>query len=475
MNSENFQKSSSKSTLSKTTSSRRKRLCHNAKKTVIPAFQTVSLLEKKRHSREGGNLPVRQAGPGRKPSFKIMFKAWISAFAGMTSHCDTAFFAGMTVFCFLLISGDVWSGQKARAQREIKHKSRDLEKVQQDLKKKRFERAKIEEESREIAEGLRKNNSKIEDVEKTMIFTHARNREIKQNLALSTLDRESLEGEIYENQADMEKTVSMLYVSARLMGPQSVLPSYTRQMIRSQANRINRIKTKKKKVDQDWNSLTTSYDIFSRELTKQRSTLVHLRSGINEGKKKLEKNKTRQETVKTELNELKHTAQELAGLIDILRSKAKIEIESEKKDRLKKEASGISPIASHSLPWPVKGSVVQKFGRQKHPELGTPYISNGLLIRLREPKPVQVVADGNVLFSGEFMSYGPMVIVEHPGDWFTVYGNMEKWVVEKGQKVKKGDLMGSSGIDEKGRHMVYFELRFYGKPTNPVPWLSKIP
>jgi len=384
-------------------------------------------------------------------------------------------FAGMTVLGVLLISSDVWAGRKARAQREIKHKSRDLEKVQQDLRKKRFERAQIEEESKKIAESLRKNNSKIEDVEKTMIFTHTRNREIKQNLAQTTMNREALEEEISRNQAELEKTVGMLYVSARLMGPQSVLPSYTRQMIRSQANRINRIKSKKKKADQDWNSLATSYDIFSRELTKQQSTLVHLRSGLNEGKKKLEKNKTRQEVVETELKELKQTAQELAGLIEILRSKAKIEMESEKRARLEKEASGISPIASHSLSWPVKGSVVQKFGRQKHPELGTPYISNGLLIRLKEPKPVQVVADGNVLFAGEFMSYGPMVVVEHPGDWFTVYGNMEKGVVEKGQEVKKGDLMGQSGIDEKGRHMAYFELRFYGKSTDPVPWLMKTP
>ena len=36
------------------------------------------------------------------------------------------------------------------------------------------------------------------------------------------------------------------------------------------------------------------------------------------------------------------------------------------------------------------------------------------------------------------------VVVEHPGDWYTVYGQLLGWEIEKGQVVKKGDKIGTS-------------------------------
>jgi len=138
---------------------------------------------------------------------------------------------------------------------------------------------------------------------------------------------------------------------------------------------------------------------------------------------------------------------------------------------LAREASGHSPIPYHSLIWPVKGTIIEKFGRQKHPELGTPYISNGILMKVRNKAPIHLVADGHVLFAGAFMRNGLMVLVEHPGDWYTVYGRMSRIDVEKGQEVKNGFVLGLAGIDEKGKGEVYFEIRFYKNPTDPLPWL----
>ena len=113
-----------------------------------------------------------------------------------------------------------------------------------------------------------------------------------------------------------------------------------------------------------------------------------------------------------------------------------------------------------------------KYGRQTHPTLGTPFISNGIVIGVQEAKPVQVVADGRVLYAGKFLSYGSMVVIEHVGDWYSVYGHLSNWHVEKGQQIKRGDAVGQTGNTEGGSFETYFELRFYGKPTDPLPWLT---
>jgi septal ring factor EnvC (AmiA/AmiB activator) len=113
-----------------------------------------------------------------------------------------------------------------------------------------------------------------------------------------------------------------------------------------------------------------------------------------------------------------------------------------------------------------------KFGRQVHPTLGTTFVSNGIVIATEEQPSVLAVADGKVLYAGEFMSYGAMTVVEHPGDWYTVYGHLTHWIVEKGQEIKKGDSVGVGRPRQGGGFEAYFELRFYGKPTDPIPWLQ---
>jgi murein DD-endopeptidase MepM/ murein hydrolase activator NlpD len=187
----------------------------------------------------------------------------------------------------------------------------------------------------------------------------------------------------------------------------------------------------------------------------------------------LTKKLTRQEILQQELKELQQTAEELASLIEVLRTKDKQELAKEKQARLEKQLSGHSPILPHSLPWPIQGKVLTKYGRQQNAQLGAPFFSNGIVIGLDASSPVMAVADGKVLYAGQFMSYGAMTVLEHPGDWYTVYGYLSGWDVEKGQEIKKGQKIGTSRIKTKGGAETYFELRFYGKPTDPLPWLNQ--
>jgi septal ring factor EnvC (AmiA/AmiB activator) len=218
--------------------------------------------------------------------------------------------------------------------------------------------------------------------------------------------------------------------------------------------------------------LTDTGQTLRREMGRQEDVLTEARSGQANKEKLLEKKKTRAQAVQAELKGLEQTSQELASLIDILRSKARQEKEEQKRERAANQKSGRSPIAAKSLAWPMRGTIAEKFGRQREQESGGAYISNGILITARAATMVKAVAAGTVLYAGQFMRYGSMVLVEHPGDWYSVYGHLNQWAVEKGQVVKEGDPIGGTGVRGDGLNETYFELRFYGKPVDPLPWLE---
>jgi lipoprotein NlpD len=114
--------------------------------------------------------------------------------------------------------------------------------------------------------------------------------------------------------------------------------------------------------------------------------------------------------------------------------------------------------------WPAAGKVVQNYQAPK---------SNGLIISGKLGEPILAAADGTVIFSGEGpRGFGNLVIVKHPGDLVSVYGNNKSLSVKEGQTVKRGTRlaeMGSSGTDKT---QLLFEVRQAGKPVDPNKFLA---
>ncbi len=357
-----------------------------------------------------------------------------------------------------------------KAKTEIIHKTQDLDKVKAELKRKREETERLKREAAEISENLKRNESKMKNVQQTMIYTMGKSRQVQSQLASTKNERDRLVQDIGKNQDGLKQSMQIYFVASSLMGPSSSVPVYTRRAIYGEAEKLRVLNQKRDQSDSALTEIIQVQRSIRQEVERQESLLTKMKSNLKDQEKQLEKKMTRQQIVASELRDLQQTAQELASLIDVLRTKAVKDEEAQRQARLSRQQSGESPISSHSLPWPVKGVVVEKFGRQTNKELGTPYISNGITIHSQQSQTVQAVADGNVLYAGQFMSYGSIVLVEHSGDWYTVYGKLFSWSVEKGQAIKAGDGVGKmNGIP--GGAETYFEMRFYGKPTDPLPWL----
>lgn len=126
------------------------------------------------------------------------------------------------------------------------------------------------------------------------------------------------------------------------------------------------------------------------------------------------------------------------------------------------------------LPWPAVGDLVGAFGRRRHPIYGTYTVSRGIEIGAAENDPVRAVFDGKVVFADWYSGYGLLVIVDHGGGFFTLYGHLGSVTVGVNGRVGAGEQLGLVG--ETGSLTgpnLYFELREGTEALNPMPWLVR--
>ena len=128
--------------------------------------------------------------------------------------------------------------------------------------------------------------------------------------------------------------------------------------------------------------------------------------------------------------------------------------------------------AGEFLDWPVDGTIMYNFGRAINPN-NTSIRWNGIGIEAPLGTPVEAVAEGEVMIAEPIGTYGLTVIVQHGGGDYSVYGSLNRALVTKGAKVKKGQTIGTVGqADPELNPHLHFEIRPKGKATDPLVWLQ---
>ena len=128
------------------------------------------------------------------------------------------------------------------------------------------------------------------------------------------------------------------------------------------------------------------------------------------------------------------------------------------------------------LHWPLeKGVVVQGFGRQQHQVVKTTTIqSNGVTIATAPSAQVRAVFEGVVMSVVTFKGSNPSVLIRH-GNYITVYKNLGKLYVKKGDKVKAKQSIGEVFTNKKtGKTEIQFSLFNNVKVLNPKGWIYQM-
>lgn len=127
------------------------------------------------------------------------------------------------------------------------------------------------------------------------------------------------------------------------------------------------------------------------------------------------------------------------------------------------------------LPWPVeKGIVKLRYGKQPHPVVKTVSIqSNGVRIATEKSAKVRTVFDGEVL-AIQAMKHGNLTLLIQHGNYITVYKNLAKVYVKKGDKVSTKQHIGEVFTDVNGESILSFSVFKESKTQNPAEWIYRM-
>ena len=122
-----------------------------------------------------------------------------------------------------------------------------------------------------------------------------------------------------------------------------------------------------------------------------------------------------------------------------------------------------------SLRLPVRGTVGNRFGAAR--QEGSTW--KGLFIRAGAGSEVRAIAAGRVVFADWMRGFGNLMIVDHGGNYLSIYGNNDALLKQVGDSLRGGEVIASvgnsGGNPESG---LYFELRHQGQPIDPLKWVS---
>jgi murein DD-endopeptidase MepM/ murein hydrolase activator NlpD len=119
--------------------------------------------------------------------------------------------------------------------------------------------------------------------------------------------------------------------------------------------------------------------------------------------------------------------------------------------------------------------VTSSFGLRVHPIKGHFSDHKGIDIAAKYGSKVRSISEGVVIFSGTLGGYGELIVIKHIGNATTHYGHLSKRLVDVGEMVFKGQVIGRVGKSGAvtGAHL-HFEMRIEGRALDPEGVISGI-
>jgi septal ring factor EnvC (AmiA/AmiB activator) len=219
---------------------------------------------------------------------------------------------------------------------------------------------------------------------------------------------------------------------------------------------------------------------------------AHIKTGIEQKKREIEKEKSKKSAYlgkvrldrkgyESSLKELQVNASKLQAMINRLNALSRRRASS----RQTKLGAGLKPLAElppvpdrgfasqkGRMNLPVRGEIIESYGKHKHPEFNSYTFSKGLSISASSGTEIKAVYEGTVIFADYFKGFGNMMVIDHGGGYFTLYAHASRLSKKVGAEVARHETIGSVGdVDSSKGNMLYFEIRHQGKPVDPAGWV----
>ena len=135
------------------------------------------------------------------------------------------------------------------------------------------------------------------------------------------------------------------------------------------------------------------------------------------------------------------------------------------KEKMLAAMPAIQPVSNKDLSRMASG-----YGYRIHPIYKTNKFHAGMDFSAKSGTPIYATGDGTIhKVRRSKRGYGNHVIIDHGFGYKTLYAHMSKYTVERGQRIKRGDVIGYVGSTgtSVAPHL-HYEVHKDGKKINPV-------
>lgn len=370
----------------------------------------------------------------------------------------------------------------ADVKEELQGINREIKEKKSLLKKTRKVELKVSGELEQIEKNLHEKEASLNVLGRDL-------RGVESVLDRTYRDIQTVKGEAERKREQIRRRLAALYKAGEVGSARMFFASDSFPQMAENLRYMSAILANDRKLFAEYNQKIDQLRVLKASLEREAARKEKIKTSIEAKKQDIEEEKKKKAAYLLKvredkkgylvsLKELEANARRLQTMVERLEARSRKGYTKKDNKSVVGGGASLPPIPDKGfgsqkgrLSLPVKGEVVARFGRHKHPEFNSYTVSNGVSIVAQQGSDIHSVYDGQVIFADYFKGYGNMIIVDHGGGFFSLYAHAAKLFKKVGSAVIRNEVVANVGdIDSARGPMLYFEIRYQGKPVDPGPW-----
>lgn len=382
----------------------------------------------------------------------------------------------------MLLTGTVLASSP---QDELRGVRREIRQKQTLLKKTKKVEAAVSQELQEILKNLDRKEAELKQLDRDLATVEGAINRTQQEVARVTEEAQL-------KQRQIERRLTALYKAGELGAVRMFFSAESFPQMAENIRYMRSVLEHDKRIFAEYNQKLEELRQLRVRLEKDATRKERLKGTIVLKKQEIEQEKQNKASylskVQGDRKSYEHSIKTLqANAARLQNMMERLEAESRRRAFQKQEKSGstrkpppeLPPVPDRGfasqkgrMPMPVRGDVVEGFGKHKHPEFNSYTFTKGIFIAASSGSEIKAIYEGTVIFADYFKGYGNMVIVDHGGGYFSLYAHASRITRKVGSEVKRGDTLALVGdVDSTRGPVLYFEIRHQGRPQDPSGWV----
>ncbi len=397
-------------------------------------------------------------------------------------------------FLFIFLLTGIFSADAQNTREDLEQRRQEL---QQEIKRINSLRSTNKKEERSVLSQVEDLDRQIRTTENLIKVTNQQANLLTRDINANTNKIQTLRKELEKLKEDYGEMIGKSYKSKSqqsrvmfLLSSESFLQAYKRlQYMKQYANY-------RKKQGDEIQGRTEQLQQLNANLISQKKQKDILLAENRTTRAQLEKNKQSQQSLMKNIRQkegqfaaqIKKVQQEVNAIDKKIDEMIKASIAAANKEsgstardvyKLTPEARALAVDFANNkgkLPWPVRsGIVVRRFGSQPHPVVKTVTVnSNGVHIETEPGTKARAIFGGTVSEVQAVPGANRAVMVRH-GDYLSIYNNLTKVQVKKGDVVSLGQDIGQVATNSSsGKTTLYFMIYKNMDKLDPSDWILKM-